>query len=71
MNLTLPLDQMTVSDKLQTMESLWDNLCETSDELLSSPWHGDVLAERDNRLAMGAEAVYDWNDAKKRIRETI
>jgi hypothetical protein len=71
MNLSLPLAQMTTIDKLRTMETLWENLCETSDELISPPWHGEVLMERDNRVAEGKEKEYDWNEAKKRIRESI
>jgi hypothetical protein len=71
MNLALPLDQMTTPEKLKAMEALWDNLCEKSDELISPPWHGDVLTERDNRVAEGKETVYDWGEAKKRIRKSI
>jgi Putative addiction module component len=71
MNLALPLDQMTTTEKLRTMEALWDNLCENSDELISPPWHSDVLTERDNRVAEGKETVYDWNEAKNRIRKSI
>lgn len=71
MNLALPLDQMTTTDKLRTMESIWDNLCEKGDNFLSPSWHKDVLAERENHLAQGKEMVHDWSDAKKRIRESI
>jgi hypothetical protein len=71
MNLALPLSQMTTTDKLRTMEALWDNLCENSDELNSPFWHADVLTERDIKVAEGKENVYDWNEAKKNIRESI
>ena len=71
MNIALPLDQMTTTDKLNAMESLWDNLCEKSDELIPPPWHNDVLTDRDNRLAQDKEIVHDWADAKKHIRESI
>jgi hypothetical protein len=71
MNLALPLSQMTTNEKLRAMEALWDNLCENSDELISPPWHADVLTERDIKVAEGKENVYDWNEAKKNIRESI
>jgi Putative addiction module component len=71
MNLALPLSQMTTTDKLRTMEALWDNLCENSDELISPPWHGDVLTERDNKVTEGKEKIYDWNETKKNIRDSI
>lgn len=71
MNLALPLEKMTVTDKLRTMESIWDNLCKNSEELASPSWHNDVLIERDKRLAQGKEKVYDWGKAKERIRKSI
>jgi hypothetical protein len=71
MDLALPLDKMTASDKLRTMEALWNDLCKHSDELDSPAWHGELLANRDNRLLEGKEAVYDWADAKERIRRSI
>jgi hypothetical protein len=71
MNFRLPLSQMAISEKLRTMEALWANLCENSDELAAPSWHGDILTERDSRVAEGTEKIYKWNDAKKNIRDSI
>ena len=62
---------MTTTEKLRTMEALWENLSENSDELIAPPWHGEILAERDSRVADGKEKLYDWHDAKKNIRNSI
>jgi hypothetical protein len=70
MKISLPLERMSVADKLRTMEFLWDDLCKRSDDLISPSWHEDVLVERDLRVAEGKESTYDWNEAKKRIRRS-
>jgi hypothetical protein len=67
----LPLSEMTVEQKLQAMESLWDDLCSRSEDLPSPPWHGDILAEREAALASGEEAFEDWDVAKRKIREEL
>jgi hypothetical protein len=70
-NITLPLSEMTTTEKLKTMETLWENLCQNSDELIAPSWHGTILSERDNRVAEGKEQIYDWSEAKKNIRDSI
>jgi hypothetical protein len=43
MNISLPLEQMTVEEKLQMMEAIWDDLSQNSDEIQPPSWHGKVL----------------------------
>jgi hypothetical protein len=71
MNVALPLDCMTISDKLRTMEVLWDDLCRRSDDLQSPQWHSDILAERDCRVEEGKEEIYEWDEAKDKIRRSL
>lgn len=68
MNITLPLDSMTTAEKIRAMEALWEDLSRNSDELPSPAWHGDVLTERDSRVAEGREQVHQWSTAKEEIR---
>ena len=68
MEVTLPLDRMTVAEKLQTMESLWDDLCRASADVPSPPWHQRVLSERERQVEVGTAGFADWEDAKQRIR---
>ena len=68
MNITLPLEQMTATDKLLTMELLWADLCQDSDNITSPDWHGDVLASREKAVREGTEGISDWGDAKRDIR---
>ncbi len=71
MAVTLPLDTMSVEEKLQTMESIWDDLCKKADSLSSPPWHEKVLNEREERLKRGEDQFVDWETAKNNIRNDI
>ena len=44
--ITLPLDEMTVEEKLHLMETIWAIIAARPDELESPAWHGEVLRER-------------------------
>jgi hypothetical protein len=68
MPLNLPLSEMSVEEKLQAMEALWDDLSRQPDLLESPAWHEEVLVERENRLAASESSVMDWDEAKAYIR---
>jgi hypothetical protein len=69
MDITLPLDQMTTAEKLRAMEALWTDLCRHEEEILSPPWHEDVLKEREERVRSGQESVVVWEIAKQQLRD--
>jgi hypothetical protein len=62
---------MSIEEKLQTMEQLWDDLRAHAGEALSPPWHGELLAERQAALERGEEPSEDWAKARERIRNTL
>ncbi len=61
------LKQMTVSEKLQLMEALGDDLCRREEDIPVPDWHKEVLDERERQLAGGQAAFVDWETAKERI----
>ncbi len=69
MDVALPLEKMTVSDKLRVLEALWGDLCRTPQDIPSPAWHADVLEARRNRARQGTSRFGDWAEAKRRIRE--
>ena len=71
MKITLPLNEMSTSDKLITMENIWNDLCQHADEIPSPSWHGKVLKQRENDLKNGKDSFTDWEDAKRNIREAV
>ena len=55
----LQLDQMTLEEKLRTMEALWDDLCRHEDQIQSPPWHEEILREREKRVQSGQETFIE------------
>ncbi len=45
MPVELALDQMSVPEKLQLMEALWEDLSRNASEFKSPAWHREVLEE--------------------------
>ena len=69
MDVTLPLDQMTVADKLRVMEALWTDLTRLPEEFQSPTWHEAILKEREERVRSGQETFIDWEVAKQELRD--
>ncbi len=68
---TLPLQTMTIQEKIQAMEALWDSLCENAGAIAAPDWHGHVLDERVRAVQIGADQFEDWEEAKKAIRDEL
>ena len=71
MSVAIKLEQMTIADKISTMEYLWDDLCRHAGESLSPAWHGDLLVQREDAVTVGESQFLDWEQAKKKIRESL
>lgn len=68
MTKTIDVETMTVEEKLQTMEALWENLCRQAEGIPIPAWHAELLAEREARVKSGEETFEDWDVVKKKIR---
>ncbi len=68
---TLPLDNMSVEDKILTMESLCNSLLHENVEMASPDWHGKVLVEREAAIERGEAQFEDWETAKEKIRQQL
>jgi len=67
MQISLPLDEMTIQEKIVVMESLWSDLSRKSEQYNSPLWHREVLECRE---AEGDDFV-DWDEAKRELREEL
>ncbi|MDI9570939.1 MAG: addiction module protein [Pseudomonadota bacterium] len=71
MRMALSVENMSMEEKIQTMEAIWDDLCKKAESISSPPWHEKVLNERENGIAKGEEVFIDWATAKKNIDKSI
>jgi hypothetical protein len=69
-SLALPLDQMTIDEKLRALQEIWEDLCHTAEDIPSPAWHADVLAAREERVWQGKSEFVDWTEAKRKIRDS-
>ena len=69
MDIALPLDQMTILDKLRAMEAIWADLCRHQEDVPSLAWHEQILKEREEAVRSGREQFLDWEAAKRELRD--
>ena len=71
MSIDLPLERMTLADKLAAMELLWADISRRPADLPSPAWHRDVLNERRSLVSEGKLKFLDWNTAIGELREEL
>lgn len=64
MEAALPLERMSVEEKLRAMDALWADLSRDEAAFESPAWHGEMLRER----AAAADAPLDWEATKDELR---
>ena len=69
MAIEIPLDTMSVAEKIQALEAIWASLCVNPADVSSPEWHKEVLEDRRQRLASGDATVSDWSEAKRRLQD--
>lgn len=67
MTVELPLAEMSVEEKLRTLEVLWNDLRRNEEDIPMPQWHRDLLDERTRLTCEGKIKFSNWETAKKRI----
>ena len=62
------IEQMSVEERLQAMEQLWDALCREDQEIESPAWHEGILKDRKNRIDSGDAKFFTLDQLKERFR---
>ena len=63
------IEQMSLTERLQTMELLWVSLARTPDAVPSPDWHGEVLAARLAKIERGEGEFLTIPQVKERLQE--
>jgi Putative addiction module component len=71
MSKILPLEEMTLHEKLAAMEALWEDLARSPEAIESPAWHEEILDERRQQIADGKARFEDWETAKVEIRNKV
>jgi len=67
----LAIDKMTIEEKLEAMEALWNDLCRHEEALPVHDWQKEVLDERERLIESGEAQFVEWEEAKKRITREV
>ena len=64
------ISRMSVAERLQAMEQLWDALCRSESEVPSPDWQADVLADRKARAERGDARFLTLEQLRARLGGT-
>jgi len=67
----LEIRKLSLSEKLNLLESVWTELSSDPDAIGVPQWHKDILDERQRGLEQGTTKILDWDLAKEQIRHRI
>ena len=62
---TSDIKKMSVAERLQAMELLWDSFLYEGVEVDSPSWHGDVLSQRKAKVDSGKGNFISLNKLKR------
>ncbi|WP_442485820.1 addiction module protein [Aeoliella sp. SH292] len=60
---------MSLDEKLEEMEALWQDISSNGSNYVSPAWHGHELEQRKAAAASGEAKFIDWEVAKREIRD--
>ena len=69
MDAVLPLDQMTVEEKLRAMEAIWRSLSTREEQVPVPDWHKQVLDERQRQIDAGEARFVSLEEMKERVQK--
>ena len=49
------IEQLSISEQLETMELLWESISSQPDKVSSPDWHADILKAREKKVNSGEE----------------
>ncbi len=65
------LQTMSVEEKMEVLELVWDDLCIKANRENTPDWHEGILNRREVALLAGKDPSIDWKVAKQRILEDL
>ena len=61
------IHQLSLQEKLQVMEVIWEDLRVRSEEVSVPDWHKELLDERRSAVVDGREEIFDWDHVKNSL----
>ena len=61
------IQRLSLNEKLQLMEALWEDLRSKGGEIPVPDWHKELLDQRRKAVEAGQEEVLDWEQVKNSL----
>jgi putative addiction module component (TIGR02574 family) len=61
-------DELSVDEKIDYLQSLWDRIAATPETVPVPEWHREILAQRLTDLEPNPDAGDDWDVVPERLR---
>ncbi len=61
---TIEIRKMSMIERLQAMEALWDSLMDEESEIESPQWHRDIIEERKRKIENGKAEFISLEELK-------
>ena len=58
------ISKMSITERLQVMEELWDSLIHKNDKIESPEWHANILGERRKKIESGKAKFISLEELK-------
>ena len=62
------IKKLSIGERLEVMEQIWESLRGEEQELSSPSWHGPILEERKRKMESGEAAFMTLDQLKARFR---
>jgi putative addiction module component (TIGR02574 family) len=64
-------DELTVEEQIDYVQSLWDRIAATPDQVRVPDWHREVLDERLKDYDANPDAGESWDVVRDRLRDNL
>ena len=58
---------LPLSEKLQIMEALWEDLRSRAEGVPVPEWHKELLDDRRKAVEAGKESILEWDEVKRSL----
>ena len=61
------IERMTIHERLQTMELLWDSITHSGEEIEPPTWHNEILSDRKKIIESGKAEWLTMDELRKEL----
>jgi len=65
---TIPLESLSLNEKMSLIEMVWDSLSQKSEDFSSPEWHGEVLQQRVEAVERDEAEFYSLDVVRQRLK---